>query len=114
MALPVSQFAGLFLKKHVHQEMWKSPERFVMMSMTRLLIQQSLNTARRSSPLSVSKFPHMLVTALGLLVLTQRLWPLGFLLPLRELFLMDVFLLALEVLMVELLMVLMGSVKLKL
>merc|ERR1712055_582337 len=38
--------------------------------------------------------------ALGLLVLTQRLWPLVFLLPLRELSLMDVFLLELEDLMV--------------
>merc|ERR1712212_819710 len=71
------------------------------------------NTVRRSSLQSVSRFPHMLVTALELLVLTQRLWPLVFLLPLREQSLMDVFLLALELLMVLMVEHPMESLKLK-
>merc|ERR1712212_990080 len=77
-------------------------------------IQQSLNTVRRSSQLSVSRFLHMLVTALELLELIQRLWPLVFLPPLREQSLMDVFLLVLELLMVLMAEHHMESVKLKL
>merc|ERR1712212_530284 len=76
-------------------------------------IQQSLNTVRRSSQLSVSRSPHMLVTALELLELIQRLWPLVFLPPLREQSLMDVFLLALGLLMVLMVENHMESVKLK-